>query len=177
MDHALWHRQSRYARPIGDVRYAEAGAVRLAYRVTGAATAPAMVVLHALGLGGSSWDETAGAFADSYRIYAPDLRGHGDSDRPAAYSFELMRDDVLAFLDALGLDRVVLVGHSMGGSVAFLLVEEHPERVDRLVIEDTPPPFVGAEPVRLRPRRSEPLPYDARVIEAIVGQLNDPDPK
>lgn len=70
----------------------------------------------------------------------------------------------------------MLIGHSMGGSVALLFAEQHPERTDRLIIEDTPAPFTGGDPVRVRPRPDGPLGFDWPVIEAIVGQLNTPDP-
>lgn len=107
----------------------DVGGMRLAYRVLGADDAPPMILLHGLGSGGVSWAGIAEAFAVSHRVYLPDLRGHGASGWPGEYSFELMRDDVLGFLDALGLDRVVLVGHSMGGSVALLFAEAYPARL------------------------------------------------
>jgi 3-oxoadipate enol-lactonase len=73
-----------------------------------------MVLLHGLGSNGSSWTAIAEALGESHRVYVPDMRGHGASDWPGTYSFELMRNDVLGFLDALGLDRVTLIGHSTG---------------------------------------------------------------
>ncbi|MFG3055252.1 alpha/beta fold hydrolase [Kitasatospora sp. NPDC048239] len=111
------------------------GELRLAYRVHGAAGAPPLLLLHALGERGADWDGVLPQLAPHHRVYALDLRGHGGSDRPARYGLELMRDDVVAFLDALGLARVDLVGHSMGGVVAYLLAQSHPERVGRLVLE------------------------------------------
>jgi 3-oxoadipate enol-lactonase len=159
-----------------ELRDVDVGGLRIAHLVLGDPDAPPMVLLHALGSNSSSWEKVATAFSDGYRVYAPDLRGHGASDWPGVYSFELLRDDVLGYLDTLGLDRVTLIGHSMGGSVAFLFAEEHPDRVERLVVEDTPPPFVGGDPTPVRPRPGGALPFDWAVIEAIVGQLNDPDP-
>src|ERR1035438_7493297 len=73
----------------------------------------------------TSWAAVAAQFAKRFRVYALDLRGHGDSDWPGIYSFELIRDDVLGVLDQLGLDRVTLVGHSMGGTVAYLVAMAH----------------------------------------------------
>src|SRR5690349_10240497 len=89
--------------------------VRLAYRAYGPVDGSPVVLLHALGDSGAGWEPVARGLADTHRVYALDLRGHGDSADPGAYSFELMRDDVRGFLDALGLDAVTLVGHSMGG--------------------------------------------------------------
>jgi 3-oxoadipate enol-lactonase len=135
-----------------------------------------MVLLHALGSSGSSWVAFAEVLGESYRVYVPDMRGHGASDWPGTYSFELMRDDVLGFLDVLGLDRVTLVGHSMGGVTALLFAEEHSDRLVRLVIEDTPIPLAGGDPVPVRPRPDHPVDFDWPAIAAIVGQLNSPDP-
>jgi pimeloyl-ACP methyl ester carboxylesterase len=79
-----------------------------------------MVLLHALGEQAASWDDVAARFATRFRVVALDLRGHGASTRPGAYSFTVMRDDVLGVLDALDLHDLVLVGRSLGGTVAYL---------------------------------------------------------
>ena len=75
-----------------------------------------------------------------WHAVAPDLRGHGASDRPTdpdAYSFELMAADMLALADHLGWDRFALVGHSMGGAVAQLMALDSPERLTALVLAST----------------------------------------
>jgi 3-oxoadipate enol-lactonase len=148
--------------------------VRLACHVWGRADAPPLVLLHGLGGQASGWDAVAPELARSFRVLAVDLRGHGDSDRPGDYSFELMRDDVLGVLDQLGLDRVNLLGHSMGGTVAYLIAQQEPGRIARLVLEDTPPPFPMGRVAGERP--DEPLPFDWAVVPAIYAQLNEPDP-
>lgn len=151
--------------------------VRMAYRVVGAPDAPPMVLLHGLGLSGSSWEEVADAFAGSHRVFALDLRGHGASDRPGRYSFELMREDLLGFVGALSLERVTLIGHSAGGVVAVLFAQQYPARLDYLVVEEAPIPVVGGVPEPIRPRPDGPLGCDWSVIESIVGQINAPDPE
>lgn len=154
----------------------DTGGVRLACRVTGDDGAPPLVALHSLGEDGADWDATARRLAGRYQVYAPDLRGHGRSDRCAEYSFELMRDDVLALLDALGLERVTLLGHSMGAVVAYLLAGVRPERVERLVLEEPPPP-VRADPPRSVPEDADPAaPFDWTMVAAIYRQRNDFDP-
>lgn len=110
-------------------------------QLSGDPGAPAMVLLHALGEHAASWDEVVARVATRFRVVALDLRGHGGSTWPGRYSFTLMRDDVLGVLDALDLRDVVLVGHSMGGIVAYLVAHAHPGRIARLVVEDAPPPF------------------------------------
>ena len=118
-----------------------------------------------MGEDATNWDGVVAAFVRHWRVYALDLRGHGESDRPGDYSFELMRDDVLGFLDTLGLSRVDLVGHSMGGVVAYLLAEERPERVGRLVLEEVPPPFPREPTIPTSP--DEPVPFDWAVVPAV----------
>lgn len=151
--------------------------VRLCYDVYGMCDPPPMVLLHGLGGTRSTWRAVAAAFAHSRRVYAVDLRGHGDSDRPGRYSVELMRDDVLALVAELGLRGVVLVGHSLGGVIAWLVAREQPAWLSHIVLEDAPPPRAGMRPVPLRDRPSEPQPFDWAAIEAIVRQINNPDPE
>jgi 3-oxoadipate enol-lactonase len=155
-------------------REVTAGGIRIVYRVTGAPDAPPMVLLHALGEQNTSWAPVTAKFAERFRVFALDLRGHGHSDWPGTYSFELMRDDVVAVLDELALDKVTLVGHSMGGTVAYLIAEEQPGRVQRLIVEDVPPPFLRDRAVP--PRPAEPLDFDWAAAPAIIGQVNKGNP-
>ena len=75
-----------------------------------------------------------------WHAVAPDLRGHGESSKPAeesAYSFKLMADDGLRLADSLGWDRFVLLGHSMGGMVAQFMAIAEPSRLTGLILMDT----------------------------------------
>jgi 3-oxoadipate enol-lactonase len=75
-----------------------------------------------------------------WHAVAPDHRGHGASTKPdaeEAYSFDILADDAMALVDALGWDRFALLGHSMGGMVAQLVATRAPERLDALVLMDT----------------------------------------
>lgn len=151
------------------------GGIRMSYQVAGDPGAPPMVLLHALGERGSDWAPVATAFAQRYRVYALDLRGHGDTDWPGSYSFQLMRDDVVGLLDHLALRDVVLAGHSMGAVVAYLVAIARPDLVTRLVIEDAPPPFPRDRPVPGKP--AGPVGFDWPVVPAIVNQVNQGDPE
>ena len=146
------------------------GDVRLSGRLDGDPGRQPLLLLHALGEDGSDWDAVVAALSGTYRTYAVDLRGHGQSDWPGDYSFELMRDDVIGFLDQLGLDRVTLVAHSLGGSVAFLLAEHQPQRIERLVLEDSCPAYDREWTVPERP--DTPLPFDWPVVPAIAAQAS-----
>jgi pimeloyl-ACP methyl ester carboxylesterase len=78
------------------------------------------------------WRHLMPALADRHRVLAMDLRGFGWSDAPReGYEKENLADDVLAVLDALGIDRVKLVGHDWGGWIGFLLCLKAPERFER----------------------------------------------
>ena len=104
-------------------------------------------------------DEVAGVIEPlaglGWHAVAPDLRGHGRSDRPTdagAYSLELMAADVIALADRLSWDRFALLGHSMGGGVAQLVALDHPQRLTGLVLASTfhgPVPGISMELVQL----------------------------
>ncbi|MFF9869507.1 alpha/beta fold hydrolase [Streptomyces sp. NPDC013953] len=157
-----------------DHRSVDAGGVRLAYQASGPLDALPLVLLHALGEDATDWDSVADVLARRRRVYVPDLRGHGRSDWPGNYSLELMRADVLRFLDALGLGRVDLIGHSMGGIVAYLLAQEHPQRVSRLVLEDVAVPRPREQTVPTRPDGD--LTFDWEMVLAVRKQIDVPDP-
>ncbi|MEV6210287.1 alpha/beta fold hydrolase [Kitasatospora sp. NPDC051914] len=148
--------------------------IRLSYGVQGEPGGPPLVLLHALGESAADWDTVAPVLARHRRVYALDLRGHGRSSWPGTYSLEEMRDDVLAFLDVLGLDRVDLVGHSMGGVVAYLLAQQQPQRVRRMVLEDAPPPLPRVPSTPARP--DGPLDFDWEMVLALRRQIDAPDP-
>lgn len=148
----------------------------MAYRVAGDPAAPPMLLLHALGAGEHDWQGVLPEFTQTHRVHVPDLRGHGASGFPGQYSFELMRDDVLGFLDAVGVTDTVVIGHSLGGMVGLLVSVAAPHRLTRLVLEECPPPKPGTlNRPPLRPP-DEPLPYDFAVVNAIRFQLTNPDP-
>jgi pimeloyl-ACP methyl ester carboxylesterase len=105
---------------------------------------PPLVMLHGLSGHARTWDHTAAALSDRYRVLALDQRGHGDSDWAPQYGFTPMAADLLGFLDATGLDEVTLMGLSMGGLVSFVFAAAHPERVRRLIILDIGPEIAPA---------------------------------
>jgi pimeloyl-ACP methyl ester carboxylesterase len=106
---------------------------------------PPLVMLHGLSGHARTWDHTAAALSGTYRVLALDQRGHGDSDWAPQYGFGPMAGDLLAFLDALALGEVTLMGLSMGGLVSIVFAAAHPERVRRLVILDIGPEIAPAD--------------------------------
>jgi 2-succinyl-6-hydroxy-2,4-cyclohexadiene-1-carboxylate synthase len=107
----------------------------------GVGNADHLLLVH--GFGGSKEDFThylPRLGATGWHVVSPDLRGHGGSAKPqdeSAYSLEQLADDLNALLDALGWDRAVVLGHSMGGMVVQLFVLAHRERVRALILMDT----------------------------------------
>jgi pimeloyl-ACP methyl ester carboxylesterase len=100
---------------------------------------PAMVMLPGLTANAHSFDGlVAAGLATRMRVLALDLRGRGESDQPETYTLADHAADVIGFLDRLGLDRVVLVGHSFGGLVTYQLAVTQPERITRCVVIDSP---------------------------------------
>ncbi len=84
---------------------------------------PCMLLLHGITSSAQSWVRVGPALANRYRVYALDQRGHGESIKPTAgaYSLRHSADDAQAFLEDIGLERPVLIGHSWGGATAIVL--------------------------------------------------------
>jgi len=96
-----------------------------------------LVLLHGLNTHPWAWARVASQLRSSRRVIAPALRGHGNSSTPErGYGLEETTADLAGFLDALGLDRVHLAGHSWGGKVAFHLAARHGARIASLVLAD-----------------------------------------
>jgi pimeloyl-ACP methyl ester carboxylesterase len=107
----------------------------------GAPDAPAVVLLHGGHQSAHSWDLVSLHLAQRFRVLALDQRGHGDSEwaRDVSYTNHEMSLDAEAFIAALGLERPILMGHSMGGRNSMLLVRHSPSLLRALVIVDVGP--------------------------------------
>ena len=98
---------------------------------------PAIVLLHGLASTSRIWIMMAPLLARRYRVLALDQRGHGESAKPdGLYDFKAVVGDLAAFVDATGLDRPVIVGHSWGGNVALEYAATHPRRTGALILTD-----------------------------------------
>jgi esterase len=113
--------------------------VSLAHRDLGGAGRPPLLLLHGL-LGSSRNWQTAGRdLAARHHVFALDLRNHGESPHADEMTYDALAGDVAGWMDAQGLARATVLGHSMGGKTALLLACRHPERVERLVVVDIAP--------------------------------------
>ena len=121
-------------------RTIETGSVALAVDDRGRGDATPLVLVHGFTGGRIDWADVIDDLAVDRRVVAWDHRGHSDSTNTgdaATYTFDQLVADAVAVLDALGLGRFHLLGHSMGGIVAQRLVLEHPDRVESLILMDT----------------------------------------
>jgi pimeloyl-ACP methyl ester carboxylesterase len=113
--------------------------VTLFHRDLGGAGRPPLVILHGM-LGSSrNWQTAGRELAEQSHVLALDLRNHGSSPHAAGMSYPEMVDDVVRWLDAQGIARATVLGHSMGGKTAMLLACRHPGRVERLIVADIAP--------------------------------------
>jgi pimeloyl-ACP methyl ester carboxylesterase len=114
-----------------------------------------VVLLHTVFEHWYAWRHVVPRLAMRYRVICPDLRGCGWTDAPPrGYEKESLASDVVRLLDALGLDRVRLVGHSLGGLVAFLVALRHPRRVDQLMVVGVTHPWPRPAPLLRRLHRN-----------------------
>ncbi|HLS78350.1 MAG TPA: alpha/beta fold hydrolase [Nocardia sp.] len=154
------------------------GGVRIAYRDSGSRsgstrsdrtrsdstrtdeTAAPVLLVHGMGGDGHTWNRFARELlAAGRRVIIPDLRGHGRSARAASYGFDEFGADLVALCDHLALDRVDLVGHSLGGYAVSCVAQQRPELVGRLVLEECPLPLRSGDE-QLTPIRRLPTPAE-----------------
>jgi esterase len=128
------------------------GGLRFSYLDWGKAGLRPILFLHGGALNAHTWDLCCLALRGEYHCLALDQRGHGDSDwaPEGDYSIAAQREDVRSLVEALGLDRFVLVGMSMGAINALAFAESHPERLSALVLIDAGPNVRRAGSRRIR---------------------------
>ncbi len=128
-------------------RTIDIGPVTLAVDDRGGTPATPLVLMHGFTGGRIDFEDVIDDLATERRVVAWDHRGHSDSTNTgdaASYTFDQLVDDAVSAVDALGLGRFHLLGHSMGGVVAQRFVLAHPDRVESLILMDT-----LAEPAQL----------------------------
>jgi pimeloyl-ACP methyl ester carboxylesterase len=119
--------------PKVEVQYLTIHGHRRAFVKTG--SGPALLLLHGLGCDHTTWLPVVAALSRRYTVIAPDLLGHGRSDKPRAdYSVGGYANGMRDLLTVLGVDKVTVVGHSFGGGVAMQFAYQFPERTERLVL-------------------------------------------
>ncbi|MFC0876518.1 alpha/beta fold hydrolase [Saccharicrinis sp. FJH2] len=111
--------------------------MKLFYRTKGAGSP--FVILHGLYGMSDNWMSIVRKMEGEYKFILPDLRNHGRSEFSDDHTYEAMVGDLLDLLDELKLEKVVLLGHSMGGKVAMRFALKYPERISKLIVVDIAP--------------------------------------
>jgi N-formylmaleamate deformylase len=157
--------------PAGRFHYLSWGAEQTDY--------PGVLLLHGITSSALSWVRVGPALADRYRVYALDMRGHGDSVKPSpgAYSLRQTADDALAFMQALGLKQPVLIGHSWGGATALVLATSaegaQPAPIfSRIILEDPAVDFGRGDPEVLATPFTEDIGRPAQELRAELRANN-----
>lgn len=132
------NRSRRHLRPVRDtttpsLHFRTIHGHRRAFRIAG--SGPVVVMLHGVGDSSTTWEPVHAKLAQRFTVIAPDLLGHGESDKPHAdYSLAAFANGLRDLLTALEVDRVTLVGHSFGGGVAAQFAYQYPDFVERVVL-------------------------------------------
>ena len=123
-------------------RFVNAGGLNVHVAEAGDPDAPPLLMMHGWPQHFYMWRKQVPALSREYRLIMPDLRGFGWTDAPASgYEKETLAGDALNLLDALELDQVKLLAHDWGGWAGFLLCLRHPERIERYLALNIPPPW------------------------------------
>jgi len=124
-------------RPVRELtpslQYRTVHGYRRAFRIAG--SGPAILLIHGIGDNSTTWSSVQSTLAQRFTVIAPDLLGHGKSDKPRAdYSVAAYANGMRDLLSVLDIDRVTVVGHSLGGGVAMQFAYQFPQLVDRLIL-------------------------------------------
>ncbi|MGC8491865.1 MAG: alpha/beta fold hydrolase [Syntrophobacteraceae bacterium] len=140
-------KSSSSSQGAGEFRFGRAvlgSGVTIHYAQRGEGVGPPLVFLHGYGDSWRSFTRVFEFLSKTRRIVAPDLRGHGDSDKPrSGYVLADYARDLLLLLDSLGFEKIDLVGHSMGSLIAQLFAAIFPERVGRLALVSSASALTG----------------------------------
>jgi pimeloyl-ACP methyl ester carboxylesterase len=134
-------RNHSHLRPVRDVvtpslQYRTIHGYRRAFRIAG--SGPALLLIHGVGDDSTAWEPVHAKLAQRFTVIAPDLLGHGESDKPRAdYSLAAFANGMRDLLAVLGIERVTVVGHSFGGGVAMQFAYQYPQLVERVVLVST----------------------------------------
>ncbi len=156
--------------------------LRVHYAEQGDRGGEAIVFLHAYVDSWFSYSQVLPLLSPSYHALAPDQRGHGNSDKPyCCYTSDDYAADVVAFIEAVGIEKANLVGDSSGGLIAQRVVLDYPHRVRRLVLIGSPTTLVNNEAVieageEMLAALRDPIPPEV-VREFVLGTINHPVPE
>ena len=119
--------------------HVKANGITFNCQVDGARGAPWLIFSNSLATNLSMWDQQARALSARFQVLRYDQRGHGKTEAPAGrYPFAILLADVIALMNTLEIPRASFCGLSLGGATALGLAEQHPDRIDRAIVCDSP---------------------------------------
>jgi pimeloyl-ACP methyl ester carboxylesterase len=131
-----------------------------------AGSGPALLLLHGIGNNCQTWNGVIDRLAETHTVIAPDLLGHGDSDKPRGdYSIAAYANGMRDLLSVLDIERATVVGHSLGGGIALQFAYQFPERCERLALVGSG----GLGPELSAGLRAATLPGAELVLTALTG--------
>ncbi len=111
--------------------------MKLFYRKFG--DGPPLIILHGMYGSSDNWTTIANKLSDTFTVYLPDQRNHGQSPHSDIHDYDAMRDDLYELVSELRLRKFFLAGHSMGGKAAMAFADKWPEKIDGLMVVDISP--------------------------------------
>jgi len=124
--------------------FATVNNIQIHYTSSGKSDGEVLLFVHGLGSSGRDWELQVSAFEADYHVLTVDMRGHGQSDKPAvhAYTMKQFAGDIIELLNQLEIDKVHIVGISMGGMIAFQMAVDYQERIKSMIIINSGPALV-----------------------------------
>lgn len=95
-----------------------------------------LMIFHGLFGMSDNWHQVSQLLSDTYTVYNTELRNHGQSPHSHEMDYNLMADDIAETLDKIGIDKINILGHSMGGKAVMTFALNYPERVEKLIVAD-----------------------------------------
>jgi len=135
----------------------QANGIRVSYLEEGLPNGNPLIFIHGFPFNKEMWEKQLSALSETHRCIAYDVRGHGDSERGAAqFSIPQFADDLFFFMDALKIEKALIVGLSMGGYIALHAIQSQPGRIAGLILCDTQ---CGADSDEARAKRKKTIAF------------------
>lgn len=100
---------------------------------------PPLIIIHGLYGSSDNWVSIGRKLAQNFEVFIIDQRNHGKSPHSNDHNYELLKEDLLEFMDSHSIEKAIIIGHSMGGKTAMFFAADYPERISALIIADISP--------------------------------------
>ena len=97
---------------------------------------PPLIIIHGLYGSSDNWVSIGRKLAENFEVFIIDQRNHGRSPHSTDHNYNLLKADLLEFMDTQSIKKAVIIGHSMGGKTAMFFAADYPEKVSHLIIAD-----------------------------------------